>query len=181
MGLRYIKYALLAGLVAFTGATRSHAQSKAPQQSLNDGYSQFYSFCGQEKNLSLLNFVKTTTPEIADYEKRISETATRDMAILTKFAANTQALRLDTVSLSSFETSVRHSMDADREHRLIFGASGASYSEAVLMTQCEATNYGLHVAKILSQIDPNSDRAAAMNRIFEHWSRLHEEAYRLNK
>ena len=71
-------------------------------------------------------------------------------------------------------------MDADRSHQLISGTSGAAYAKAVLMSQSEATNYGLHVAKILAQLEPDADRAQAMERMCDKWSKLHAEASKLN-
>jgi hypothetical protein len=181
MNLISFRCAVLAGMVAGIGGMRVNAQTESNRQSLNDGYSQFYHFCDQEKDLSLLTYIKTTAPEIADYQREISSTARDDMAILTKFAAEDKGVRLNKVSLSGFEQDVRTSMDEDRNRELLLNTSGAAYGKAVLMTQSEATNYGLHVAKVLSQREPNPDRAKAMNRIFMRWSRLHAEAYKLNQ
>lgn len=155
--------------------------SNASQDFLNNGYSQFYHFCDQEKDLSLLTYIKSTPAAVADYQKRISSTARDDMAILSKFAADNKALRLNKPSLSSFETNVRTSMDFDRNKQLLIGTTGALYAQAMLMTQSEATNYGLHVAKVLAESEPNPARARAMARICERWTSLHAEAARLNR
>jgi len=157
------------------------AESTATQSSLNDGYSLFYHFCDQESELSLLLWVKTTPPDIADYARRISSTAKDDMAILTKFGATDSALRLDKVSLPGFELDVRKSMDDDRKQQLLWGSSGAGFAQAVRMTQSEATNYGLHVAKVLAQMEPDPERARAMRHIADNWTALHAEAYKLGR
>jgi hypothetical protein len=157
------------------------ADATSSQASLNDGYSLFYNFCEQESQVSLLLWIKTTPPNIADYEKRITATAKDDMAILKKFAANDSALRLDKVSLPPFEISVRKSMADDRKQRLIWGSSGAAFAQAVRMTQSEVTNYGLHVAKVLAETDPDPKRAQAMHAIFQKWLALHTEAYKLDQ
>ena len=64
------------------------------------------------------------------------------------------SLRLDKVSLPGFEIEVRKSMADDRKQQLIWNASGAAFAQAVCMTQSETTNYGLHVAKVLSESEP---------------------------
>jgi hypothetical protein len=160
----------------------SHAvESPSSQSSLNDGYSLFYDFCSQESQLSLLLWFKSAPPDIADYAKRISATANDDMAILKKFSAGDSSLRLDKISLPPFELEVRKSMADDRKDQLIWKSSGASFAQGVLMTQSEVTNYGLHVAKILAETEPNSERAHAMQQMYAKWSALHAEAYKLSR
>jgi hypothetical protein len=165
-----------------SGAGSLHAaESQSIQSSLNDGYSIFYDFCNQESQLSWLLWIKTTPPDIADYARRISSTAKDDMAILTKFGASDSALRLNKVSLPSFEIEVRKSMGDDRKQQLIWGSSGAAFAQAVSMTQSEVTNYGMHVAKVLAETEPDPDRAHAMRQIYGKWAALHAEAYKLTR
>lgn len=173
---------LLAATFLQLGAgSAAAAQDAASRDSLNDGYSQFYSFCEEESHLSLLLWVKTAPPGIADYARHVSATASDDMVILKKFATDDADLRLDKVSLSPFEQDVRKSMATDRQKQLLWGSSGAGFSQAVRMTQSEATNYGLHVAKVLAETEPDAARAGAMRRIFDKWTALHAEAYRLDR
>ncbi len=169
---------LILTLVLFSGA---EARASASRASLNDGYSQFYNFCEEESQLSLLLWVKTAPAGIADYARKVSSTASDDMVILKKFATADAAIRLDKVSLSPFEQDVRKSMATDRQKQLLWGSSGAGFSQAVCMTQSEATNYGLHVAKVLAETEPDADRAQAMQRICDKWTALHAEAYRLGR
>jgi hypothetical protein len=186
MGLKLIvrprsSILIRAAFFLFVGFFSSAPEAEASQSSLNDGYSIFYDFCSQESQLSLLMWVKTTPPNVADYAKRISATAKDDMAILKKLGVQDGALRLDKVSLPSFEVDVRKSMAADRQKQLIFETSGAAFAQALLMTQSETTNYGLHVAKVLSETEPQLDRARAMRGIYDRWRALHAEAYRLSR
>jgi hypothetical protein len=168
-------------LLGIGGGVMRAAESDATQSSLNDGYSLFYDFCNQESQLSLLLWIKTATPGISDYARRISSTANDDMAILKKFGVSDPELLLDKVSLPSFEVDVRKSMADDRKQQLIWGSSGAAFSQALSMTQSEVTNYGMHVAKVLAESEPNPDRAHAMRQIYEKWLALHLEAYQLNR
>jgi hypothetical protein len=157
------------------------AEAKSSQSTLNDGYSLFYDFCRQESQLSLLLWVKTMPPSISDYAKRISSTATDDMAILKAMGVRDSSLRLDKVSLPSFEIGVRQSMADDRKQQLLWGSSGARFVQSLTMTQSETTNYGLHVAKVLSETEPDSERARAMRHMYDQWLALHVEAYRLSR
>lgn len=168
---------LIAALIAAASYPASAAD--AGRASLNDGYSQFYNFCEQESHLSLLLWIKKSPADVSAFATRVSDTAKEDMDILKQFSANDSRLRLDKISLSSFETSVRSSMDADRQKSLIWDNSGAGFAKAMHMTQTEATNYGLHVAKVLSETETNPVRARAMKAIFVRWTALHEQAYAL--
>jgi hypothetical protein len=180
--LRRYASLLLATLLLPLGAVSSRAaDTPSSQSSLNDGYSLFYDFCQQESQLSLLLWIKTTPPAIAAYATQISATAKDDMVILKKFGVSDSALRLDKISLPSFELDVRKSMADDRKQQLIWGSSGAAFAQAVRMTQSEATNYGLHVAKILAGMETDPDRAQAMRHIFDKWTALHEQAYQLGR
>jgi len=170
----------MVGVFSGLGASNVRA-ADATQQSLNDGYSLFYDFCNQESQLSLLFWFKSAPRDVADYATRISATAKDDMAILKQFSVDQSALRLDTVSLPGFEIEVRKSMDDDRKQQLIWGSSGAGFAQAVAMTQSEATNYGMHVAKILAETETNPQRAKTMREIYNKWVALHAEAYRLSK
>ena len=156
-------------------------EPKANQSTLNDGYSLFYDFCRQESQLSLLRWVKTMPPGISDYARQISSTAKDNMAILEGMGVGDSSLRLDKASLPSFEINVRQSMANDRKQQLLWGSSGAAFAQALTMTQCEVTNYGLHVAKVLSETEPDRDRAHALRRMYDQWLALHVEAYRLNR
>ena len=91
------------------------------------------------------------------------------------------SLRLDRVSLPSFEINVRQSMADDRKQQLLWGSSGAAFAQALTMTQSETTNYGLHVAKVLSETEPDPDRARAIRHMYDQWLALHVEAYRLSR
>jgi len=151
----------------------------ASQSTLNDGYSLFYDFCKQESQLSLLDWVKAMPPSISDYAKQISATAKDNMAALNAMQGKDHSLRLDKVSLPDFEIRVRLSMADDRKQQLVWGSSGAAFAKALTMTQSETTNYGLHVAKVLSETEPDPDRARALRHMYGQWLALHVEASRL--
>ena len=172
--LPVVAVVLMAGL-----ATAGAESVTASQSSLNDGYSLFYDFCSQESQLSLLLWVKKMPADISDYAKKISATAKGNMAILTAMGVGDAALRLDKVSLPGFELSVRESMAVDRKQQLLWGSSGAAFVQAMTMTQSETTNYGLHVVKVLSETEPDRDRARALRHMYDQWLALHVEAYRL--
>ena len=175
---RHRSFFLVGAIFLFIGHSSLPA---ADPSALNDGYSLFYDFCKQESQLSLLLWVKTMPPNISDYAKRISTTARDDMTIMEKMGVGDNSLRLDKVSLPSFEIGVRQSMADDRKQQLLWGTSGTAFAQALTMTQSETTNYGMHVAKVLAETEPNPDRALAIRHMYEKWLALHVEAYRLTR
>jgi hypothetical protein len=174
----------MAGAIFFlmTGPSSLRATpTETSQSSLNDGYSLFYDFCRQESQVSVLLLVKTASPEISAYAKKISSTAKDDTDLLKQMAAADSSLRLDKVSLPSFEIDVRQSMADDRQQQLLWGSSGPAFAQALIMTQSETTNYGLHVVKVLAKMEPDPNRAEALHRMYEKWLALHLEAYRIGR
>jgi hypothetical protein len=103
------------------------------------------------------------------------------MTLLKAMGARDPSLRLDKVPLPGFEIRVRQSMADDRKQQLLWGSSGAAFVQALTMTQSETTNYGLHVAKVLSETEPDPDRARALRHMYKQWLALHAEAYRLSR
>jgi hypothetical protein len=171
-----------AAVLLIAGHTSLRADApKADQSTLNDGYSLFYDFCKQESQVSLLRWIKTMPPGISDYARQVSTTAKANMAILEEMGVHDRSLRLDKAPLPSFEMNVRQSMADDRKQQLLWGSSGAAFAQAVTMTQGEVTDYGLHVAKVLSETEPDRDRAHALRQMYNQWLALHVEAYRLNR
>jgi hypothetical protein len=180
--IRQRLFVLAGAIFLLAGHGSSQAvEVQASQSTLNDGYSQLYDFCKQESQVSLLLWVKTMPPGISDYAKQISSTAKDDMAILKAMGVGDTSLRLDKVSLPDFEINVRQSMADDRKQQLLWGSSGAAFVQALTMTQSETTNYGLHVAKVLSETEPDRDRARALRHMYDQWLALHVEAYRLSR
>ena len=180
LSARYLMLALMTAM-GLGGSSVRAADSPGGQAALNDGYSLFYDFCNQESQMSLLFWFKSAPHDISDYGTRISATAKDDMAILKKFAAADSAIRLEKVSLPGFELNVRASMAADRKQQLVWDNSGAAFTQSVCLIQSEVTNYGLHVAKILAETEPDPDRAREMGLIYKKWLALHAEAAKLSR
>jgi hypothetical protein len=173
--IRHVLFAVLSlSLLEAVGVATCAAKENSNQAALDDGYSLFYDFCNQESQVAYLRWIKTMPPDIANFAKEISDTATSDMATLKKFG-----VVVDKVSLPPFELAVRKSMADDRKQQLVWDNSGGKFAVAMAMVQAEVTNYGLHVAKTLAEKETDPDRARAMRKMCEAWTKLHLEAYRL--
>jgi hypothetical protein len=171
---------VLAGAVFLSGVHPAAAAEKTSlHEKLNNGYSLLYHLCDQEKPLEMIMMVKTAPAAVAAFTKKISQTAGDDVDLLERMQAHDSSIRLDDNGLPQFELDVRQSIKEDKQHFLLFETKDNTFTQALLVSQIEATSYAMHLAKVLAQDEPNAKRAAALQRISDKWHALQREAYRL--
>ena len=146
---------------------------------LNGGYYLLYHLCEDEAKLPLLLDVKDVPPEIESYADHISKTAKQTIADLECMQESDARLKFDKNPLPSIERDVRESIQADKQHQLLFGTSGAEFVRALLVSQAEASSYASNLAKVLWQQDKDPDRVKALQHISFKWRAIHQEAMRL--
>jgi hypothetical protein len=146
---------------------------------LNGGYYLLHHLCEDEAKLPLLLDVKDAPPEIEKYAVHISKTAKESIAALERLQENDPDLNFDKNPLPRIERDVRESIQADKQHQLLFGTTGAEFVRALLVSQVEASSYALNLAKVLSQQEKNPDRVKTLQHISVQWRAIHEEAMRL--
>ena len=146
---------------------------------LNGGYYLLHHLCEDEAKLPLLLDVKDAPPEIEKYAVHISKTAKESITDLERLQENDPHLNFDKNPLPRIERDVRESIQADKQHQLLFGTTGAEFVRALLVSQVEASSYALNLAKVLSQQEKNPDRVKTLQHISVQWRAIHEEAMRL--
>ena len=146
---------------------------------LNGGYYLLHHLCEDEAKLPLLLDVKDAPPEIEKYAVHISKTAKESITALERLHENDPHLNFDKNPLPRIERDVRESIQADKQHQLLFGTTGAEFVRALLVSQVEASSYALNLAKVLSQQEKNPDRVKTLQHISVQWRAIHEEAMRL--
>ena len=146
---------------------------------LNGGYYLLHHLCEDEAKLPLLLDVKDAPPEIEKYAVHISKTAKESITALERLQENDPHLNFDKNPLPRIERDVRESIQADKQHQLLFGTTGAEFVRALLVSQVEASSYALNLAKVLSQQEKNPDRVKTLQHISVQWHAIHEEAMRL--
>lgn len=144
-----------------------------------NGYSLLYKLCDQEKPLELILIVKTTPKEVGDFLHQVSAAAKQDLHQLDELRDNDKSLKFDDRGLPQFEEDTRLSIRADKEHMLLFGTKGSAFARAILVTQIEAGTYGMNLAKVLADAEPNAHRAAVVRKIGARWEKLRDRAYAL--
>jgi hypothetical protein len=132
---------------------------------LNGGYYLLHHLCEDEAKLPLLLDVKDVPPEIESYADHISKMAKETIADLERMQESDTRLKFDKNPLPRIERDVRESIQADKQHQLLFGTTGAQFVRALLVSQAEASAYALNLAKVLSQQENDPDRVKVLQHI----------------
>src|SRR5579871_1396179 len=122
--------------------------AKAPY--LANGYGLLYKLCNDEKPVEMILMVKTTPPEIGDFLHQVSKSASADLDDLNRLHDESSAVRFGDRGLPQFEIDTRNSIREDKQHMLLFGTKGNEFVRTLLVTQIEASTYGMHLAKVLA-------------------------------
>ncbi len=167
----------LAALLVLASPLRAADEDKGHY--LTNGYSLLYKLCEQEKPLDMILIVKTTPKEDADFLHQVSATAKQDISLLDQLQDHDKSLSFDHPGLPQFEKDTRESIKADKQHMLLFGTSGSAFVRAILVTQTEAGTYGMNLAKVLADAEPDAHRAAIVRKIGDRWEKIRDRAYAL--
>jgi hypothetical protein len=147
---------------------------------LKAGFFLLHDVCHEESQVDMITIVKTTPSDVTDYVKRVAATAKGDLATIGRMEDRDEALRTDDSPLPPFEQKVRSAIRADKEHSLLFGTEGAAFARALLLTQIEAGNYIMHIAKVLADEDSSAYRTRKLLKISAQWEKLRDEGVRLS-
>jgi hypothetical protein len=173
-----MKFLLSAATFLVSSAAFAHADQDQ-QRYLTNGYSLLHHLCEQEKPLDLILTVKTTPKDVADFAHSVSRTAKADAELLEDLQEHDKSLRFDQTGMPSFENDTRTSIRGDKQHMLLFGTTNASFARALLVTQTEAGTYGMNLAKVLADAEPDAHRADVVRKVGASFEKIRDRAYRL--
>ena len=163
-----------------TVSSPAHADEAATERAnLNGGYFLLHKLCADEDQLPLLLNVKSTPKEIETFADKISQTAKESLTALDRIREHDKSLDFDRNPLPKIERDVRDSIRDEKQHQLLFGASGPDFARALLTSQIEASSYAENIAKVLAEQEKDPDRIRTLHRISEKWEAIHEQAFAL--
>ena len=168
----------LVALAMLAGPARGDT-APGSTQDLRAGFFLLHQVCDQESQVDMLNIIKTTPPEVADYVKRVSGLAKESVATLDRFADHDSSLQDAANPLPPFEQATRQNIQDEKQHQLLFGTKGNTYARRLLFSQIQAANYIVNLSKTWAERDPNADRDAAMRKISERWAKIRDEGFRM--
>jgi hypothetical protein len=156
----------------------SPRDSVAAQSTRSNGYSLLHQLLAEQKNVSLLRFIKNEQPDVEALVKKIATTAGTGAALLEKFAKDDPSINLDDLRLPPAEVATRTAIAAAKEKELL-SQTGDTFELTLLLTQTEALSYGWHLAEVTSKNEPQPGRARALAGIGEDMKNLYHEVFTL--
>ena len=170
--------AVLAGIGLFSGCqsppARLRAQTTDSQITRNNCYSLLHQLLDEEKDVSILRFIKRENSDLKNLIKSVSAAAKAGAEQLETFAKQDPTLLLDDYRLPPGEQKTRDAIGATKEKELLH-QSGNQFEMTLLLTQIEALNYASHLAKVAGANDAQPDRARYLAGLSEQMRKLEEQ------
>jgi hypothetical protein len=140
----------------------------------NNCYSLLHQLMDEEKDVSVLRFIKREHPDLKSLINQIAQTSDADAKLLEQCATNDPSIRLDEIQLPPGEVATRSAISSTKEKALL-EHSGDKFELNLLLTQIEAVNYAWHLAKVAGENEPNPARARMLEGISKDMENLYNE------
>jgi hypothetical protein len=174
--------AMLSAACVLTGCQSPKAAplagSNAAQATRNNCYSLLHQLLNDQKNVSLLRFIKREPEDVKILVKKIAANSAAGAKLLEEFAKDDPSINLDDIRLPPGELGTRDAIASTKEKELL-GQSGAEFELTLLLTQTEALSYASHLAKVAGENEPQPDRARALAGVSEDMRSLYQDVFGL--
>lgn len=144
----------------------------------NNCYSLLHQLLDEQKDVSMLRFIKWEHPDVKNLVKRIATASGDGSKLLEEFAKHDPSIQLDDIRLPPGEAATRKEI-ASTEQKELLGHTGDKFELALLLTQTEALSYASHLAKVAGENEPQLDRALAPERLSGEMRKLYHEVFEL--
>jgi hypothetical protein len=144
----------------------------------NNGYSLLHQLLAEQKDVSMLRFIKPEHADVKKLVKQIAATSGAGAALLEKFAADDPTINLNDIRLPPGEVATRDAIASTKEKELL-GQTGDRFELTLLLTQTEALSYAWHLAEITAKNEPQPDRARALAGIGADMDNLYHQVFAL--
>ena len=165
---------LLTGCQSPKALPRSRSSATGPTR--NNCYSLLHQLLDEQKNVSMLRFIKREHPEVKALINKIAENCAAGAKLLEEFARHDPSLRLDDIRLPAGEAATRQAIASTKKRELL-GQTGDEFVLTLLLTQTEALSYAWHLAKIAGESEPQPDRARALAGLSQDIQSLYHEVF----
>ena len=152
--------------------------SSAAQATRNNCYSLLHQLLDEQKDVSILRFIKWEHTDVKNLVKRIATTSGTGARLLEEFAKDDPSIRLDDFRLPPGELATRDAIASTKQKELL-SQTGDTFELTLLLTQTEALSYAWHLAKVTGENEPQPDRARALAGISEDMQNLYREVFGL--
>jgi hypothetical protein len=172
--------AMLSAACVLTGCqspkTRSPSGSSAAQATRNNCYSLLHQLLDEQKDVSILRFIKREHYDVKNLIKKIATTSGTGAKLLEEFAKDDPSIQLDDIRLPPGELATRDAIASTKEKELL-SQTGDEFELTLLLTQTEALSYAWHLAKVAGENEPQPDRARALAGVSEDMQNLYHEVF----
>jgi hypothetical protein len=140
---------------------RPPSGSSAEHATRNNCYSLLHQLLSDEKDVSMLRFIKREHTDVKNLVKKIAANSAVGAKLLEEFARHDPSIQLDDIRLPPGEVSTRDAIASTKQKELL-NQSGDEFELTLLLTQTEALSYGWHLAKVAAENESQPDRARAL-------------------
>jgi hypothetical protein len=148
----------------------------AAQSTRNNCYSLLHQLLNDQKNVSLLRFIKREQEDVKTLVKKIATNSATGAKLLEEFARHDPSLNLDDIRLPPGEAATREAIASTKKKELL-GQTGNEFELTLLLTQTEALSYAWHLAKVAGQNESQPDRAIALAGVSKDMENLYNEVF----
>src|ERR1017187_4696412 len=174
--------AMLSAACVLTGCqspkTGAPSGSSAVQSTRNNCYSLLHQLLDEQKDVSILRFIKREHTGVKDLVKKIAANSATGAKLLEEFAKDDPSIRLDDIRLPPGELATRDAIASTKQKELL-SQTGDTFELTLLLTQTEALSYAWHLAKVAGENEPQPDRARALAGIGQDMQSLYHEVFLL--
>ncbi|HUD48279.1 MAG TPA: hypothetical protein VMR33_15715 [Candidatus Baltobacteraceae bacterium] len=154
------------------------APMRAAQPTENNCLSLLHQLLDEQKDVSILRFIKREHSDVKELVKKIATTSGTGSKLLEEFARKDPSLNLDAILLPSGEVATRDAIASAKKNELL-SQTGDELELTLLLTQTEALSYAWHLAQVASENDSQADRARALAGLSEDMKNLYQEVFAL--
>ena len=157
---------------------KSPGGAGAGQATWNNCYSLLHQLLDEQKNVSLLRFIKREEDDVKKLVKKIAADSATGAKLLEEFARHDQAINLADIRLPPGEAATRAAIAATKKKELM-RQTGDEFELSLLLTQHEALSYAWHLAQVAAENEPQPERAQALAGVSADMKGLYDEVYLL--
>ena len=174
--------AMLLGVCAVAGCQSPNAMSStgssAMQSTRNNCCSLLHQLLDEQKDVSLLRFIKPEHSNLKQLMKRIATTSGTGATLLEEFARDDPSINLNDLRLPPGELDTRDAIASAKEGQLL-SQTGDTFELTLLLTQTEALSYAWHLAKVAGENEPQPEHSRALAGLSRDMQNLYQEVFEL--
>jgi len=155
---------------------RAPSGGSAAQSTRNNCYSLLHQLLNDQKNVSLLRFIKREQEDVKTLVKKIAANSATGAKLLEEFARHDPSITLDDIRLPPGEAATREAIASTKKKELL-GQTGNEFELTLLLTQTEALSYAWHLAEVAGQNESQPDRAIALAGVSKDMENLYHEVF----